>query len=83
MEDCVIQIFCVTYVIGRFGLALTEAKECRTPVVGYKNCSAVNELIVNGKMVFCEDGIDDLAEKLSVLMQNKNLRVEFGVNSHK
>lgn len=66
-----------------FSLALTEAMSVGLPVVGYKNCSSVNELIVNGKNGFlCEDGIDDLAEKLSVLMQNKNLRVRFGVNSH-
>lgn len=66
-----------------FSLALTEAMSVGLPVVGYKKCSSVNELIVNGKNGFlCEDGIDDLAEKLSVLMQNKNLRVRFGVNSH-
>ena len=66
-----------------FSLALTEAMSVGLPVVGYKNCSSVNALIVNGKNGFlCEDGIDDLAEKLSVLMQNKNLRVRFGVNSH-
>lgn len=62
-----------------FGLALTEAMSIGLPAVGYKNCSAVNELIVNGKNGFlCEDGVDDFAEKLAVLMSDQQLRVKMG-----
>lgn len=45
-------------------LALTEAMAAGLPVIGYKSCPSVNELIVDGVNGFlCEDGIDDFAEK--------------------
>ena len=36
-----------------FGLSLAEAMSMGLPAVGYKSCSAVNELIVDGKNGFC------------------------------
>lgn len=62
-----------------FGLGMAEAMSMGLPVIGYKNCSAVNELIrdgVNGYL--CDDGIDDFAQKLRLLMQNKSERVRMG-----
>lgn len=35
-----------------FGLSLAEAMSMGLPAVGYKSCSAVNELIVDGKNGF-------------------------------
>ena len=62
-----------------FGLALGEAMSMGLPAVGYKSCSAVNELIqdgVNGYL--CEEGPEDLAAKLDRLMGDRALRARMG-----
>lgn len=65
-----------------FGLALTEAMAAGLPAIGYKSCPSVNELIVDGVNGFlCEDGIDDFAEKLKILMQDAVLRKKMGQNA--
>jgi glycosyltransferase involved in cell wall biosynthesis len=66
-----------------FSLALTEAMSHGLPVIGYKNCSSVNELIqdgVNGYL--CEDGLEDFTAKLKRLMQDQTLRVKMGQAAH-
>ena len=64
-------------------LALTEAMAAGLPSIGYKSCPSVNELIINGYNGFlCEDGIDDFAEKLKILMQDAVLRKKMGENAH-
>lgn len=65
-----------------FGLALTEAMAAGLPAIGYKSCPAVNELIIDGYNGFlCEDGIDDFAEKLKILMKDAELRKKMGQNA--
>lgn len=62
-----------------FGLSLGEAMSMGLPAIGYKSCSAVNELIEEGKNGFlCEDGVDDFSEKLSKLMADVHLRIALG-----
>ena len=62
-----------------FGLALGEAMSMGLPAVGYKSCSAVNELIRDGVNGFlCEEGPGDLADKLDRLMGDRALRVRMG-----
>ena len=62
-----------------FGLALGEAMSMGLPAVGYKNCSAVNELIQDGVTGFlCEDGPEDLAAGLARLMEDRALRTRMG-----
>lgn len=62
-----------------FGLSLGEAMSMGLPAIGYKNCSAVNELIQDGINGFlCDDGVDDFADKLKTLMENQDLRVQMG-----
>ena len=62
-----------------FGLALGEAMSMGLPAVGYKSCSAVNELIQDGLNGFlCEEGPEDLAAKLDRLMGDRALRVRMG-----
>lgn len=52
------------------------------PAVGYKSCSAVNELIQNGKNGFlCNDGAEALRTNMEKLMDNKELRVMMGNNA--
>lgn len=63
-----------------FGMALGEAMSMGLPAIGYKNCSAVNELIEDGKNGYlCEDGVDDLASKMALLMKQRDMRVQFGM----
>lgn len=66
-----------------FGLALTEALATGLPAIGYKSCPAVNELIIDGYNGFlCDDGINDLADKLKILMSDAELRKKMGQNAH-
>lgn len=62
-----------------FGLAAAEAMGCALPVVA-SNCSALPELIDSGKGGFlCAVGdVDDFAEKINVLAEDKILRKEMG-----
>lgn len=65
-----------------FGLALGEAMSMGLPAVGYKNCSAVNELIKNGENGFlCDEGIVPFRCALRTLMEDSELRVLFGGNA--
>ena len=67
-----------------FGMALGEAMSMGLPAIGYKNCSAVNELIEDGKNGYlCEDGVKALQFALQKLMKNQSLRVQLGINAKK
>ena len=67
-----------------FGLALGEAMSMGLPAVGYKSCSAVNELIKDGENGYlCEDGIEPLRIALQKIMKNQNLRKKLGWNAKK
>ena len=62
-----------------FSLAHTEAMSMGLPMVGYKNCVSIAELIddgVNG--VLAVDGTEALAEKMAILMRDRNLRTKMG-----
>lgn len=63
-------------------LALTEAMAAGLPAIGYKSCPSVNELIIDGYNGFlCDDGIDDFADKLKILMSDAELRKKMGQNA--
>lgn len=67
-----------------FGMALGEAMSMGLPAIGYKNCSAVNELIEDGKNGYlCENGVKALQFALQKLMKNQSLRVQLGINAKK
>ena len=62
-----------------FPLAMTEAMNAGLPVIGYKFCAGVNELIedgVNGYL--CEDGVDAFVDALRKLMADQDLRIRMG-----
>ena len=62
-----------------FGMTAGEAMSAGLPVVAYKNCSAINELVQDGATGFlCDDGVEPLAEKMSLLMKNRELRIKMG-----
>lgn len=77
LQHC--DIFAFPSAYEGFGLALGEAMSMGLPAVGYKRCSAVNELIQDGVNGFlCEEGSEDLAAKLDLLMGNQALRARMG-----
>ena len=62
-----------------FSLAHTEAMSMGLPLVGYKSCVSVSELIRDGETGFlADDGADALAEKMAILMRDRDLRVHMG-----
>ena len=49
------------------------------PVIGYKNCPAVYELIKDGENGYlCEDGVNAFAQALDKLMSDEKLRKKMG-----
>lgn len=73
-------IFVIPSAYEGFSLALGEAMSMGLPTIGYKNCSAVNELIQDGENGYlCDDGVDDLAKKMAILMKNQTMRVQLGI----
>lgn len=62
-----------------FGLALGEAMSMGLPAVGYKSCSAVNELIKDGENGYlCDDGVEPLKIALQKIMKNQQIRMQMG-----
>lgn len=62
-----------------FGLTLAEAMSMGLYAIGYKNCAAVNELILDGENgLLSNDGALSLAEKMRLLTVNKELRCRMG-----
>ena len=62
-----------------FGLALGEAMSMGLPAVGYKSCSAVNELIKDGENGYlCDDGAEPLKIALQKIMKNQQIRMQMG-----
>ena len=62
-----------------FGLSLAEGMSMGLPAVGYQNCVAVNELIRDGENgLLADDGAEALAEKMAILMRDRDLRVRMG-----
>lgn len=66
-----------------FALSMAEGMSCGLPVVAYRSCSAVNEIVENGKDgLLVDDGIDPLAEGMAKLMDNRELRISMGKAAH-
>ena len=62
-----------------FGLALGEAMSMGLPAIGYRSCSAVNELIKDGENGYlCDDGVEPLRISMKRLMSSLSIRVSLG-----
>ena len=62
-----------------FGLSIAEGMSMGLPAVAYRSCAAVNELVQDGISGYlCEDGVQPLADRMKVLMENRDLRVKMG-----
>lgn len=66
-----------------WGLAVTEAMSAGLPIVAYKSCAGVNELVEDGYSgLLVDDGVEPLAAGLVELMANDTLRKTMGANAH-
>ena len=76
-------IFAFPSAFEGFGLALVEAMSSGLPCIGFRSASAVNEIILNNQNgILVDDGISALANGLSLLMNDENLRIQLGEYAH-
>lgn len=67
-----------------FGLTPAEAMSKGLPVIAYESCPAVNELVKDGVTGYLvKDGAAPLAEKMKLLMENRELRIKLGGQAHR
>ena len=66
-----------------FSLAIADAMSIGLPHIGFKDAHSVNEIIVDGHNGFLAEDVDEFAQKLKILMEDKELRIKFGANAHK
>lgn len=72
-------IFAFPSAFEGFGMALAEGMGVGLPSIGYKSCSAVNELILDGETgLLVDDGVEPFAKALDKLMGDKELRIKMG-----
>jgi glycosyltransferase involved in cell wall biosynthesis len=76
------QAFVIPSRYEAFGLVTTEAMSYGLPVIGFADCPGTNEIIIdglNGLLVEPgDDRVNSLAEALSTLLSNPELRQQFG-----
>ena len=65
-----------------FSLAIADAMAIGLPHVAFDYAFSVNEIVVNNHNGFLAKDVDDFAEKLKILMSDKNKRIEFGRNAN-
>lgn len=76
------KIFAFPSAFEGFSLAMTEAMSAGLPVIGYKSCTSVKDMVVhNFNGILCEDGIEDLSNALLTLVNNPNLQKIMGENA--
>lgn len=77
------EVFAFPSAFEGFGLALVEAMSAGLPCIGYKSATAVNEIIEDGENgILVNDGVDSLADGLSMLLRDSALRDRMGKYAH-
>lgn len=72
-------IFCMPSKNEGFPLALTEAMAAGIPVIGFKDCAGVNDIIVDGLNGYLiPRSLEELTKALKKLMDNRDLRQRMG-----
>ena len=62
-----------------FSLAHTEAMSMGLPLIGYRSCVSLSALVRDGENgLLAEDGVESLAEKMAILMRDRDLRARMG-----
>ncbi|MBR1648117.1 MAG: glycosyltransferase [Alphaproteobacteria bacterium] len=64
-----------------FGLGIADGQASGLPTLGFAEAPAVNELIIDGHNGFLASDMEDFADKLAILMKDKELRIKFGRNA--
>lgn len=64
-----------------FALTIADGQAAGLPTLGFASSPSVNELIIDGHNGLLAADLDDFAQKLALLMKNKNLRIEYGRNA--
>jgi glycosyltransferase involved in cell wall biosynthesis len=76
------QAFVISSRYEAFGLVTAEAMSYGLPVIGFADCPGTNEIIINGLNGILVEPDDDrvisLAQALSTLLSNQDLRQKFG-----
>ncbi len=76
------QAFVIPSRYEAFGLVTTEAMSYGLPVIGFADCPGTNEIIINGVNGLLvepgDDRVTSLAQALSTLLSNQDLRQQFG-----
>ena len=76
-------IFAFPSVQEGFGLAVCEAMSLGLPVAAYRECYPTGEIIINEENgLLAESGVTGLADCLTRLMSDKNLRQKLGKAAH-
>lgn len=76
-------IFCMPSMYEGFPISLGEAMSIGLPVIGIKECLAVNDLIKDKETgLLCHNNPEDIANKLKMLMSNVELRIKLGTAAH-
>ena len=53
------------------------------PVLAYRSCKTLAAIVKDKETgILCDDGIESLANKLSLLIENSELRCELGRKAH-
>lgn len=77
-------IFAFTSLYEGFGITLAEAMSIGMPVLGIKDCLAVKQLVKDGETgILCANNPEDIAKKLSLLMDSGEMREKLGVAAHR
>lgn len=75
-------IFCFPSAYEGFPLAMTEAMSSGLPVVGFKSCTAVVDLIDDGRTgVLVDDGAESFAKGMKILMDSREKREKMGAQA--
>lgn len=73
------KIFVFPSAFEGFSLAMTEAMSAGLPVIGYKSCPAVNEIVIDKQNgLLCDDGEISLSEAMLCLIKKPDLLYKMG-----
>lgn len=64
-----------------FGYGLADGLALGIPGIGFEYAASINELIKNNETGFLAKDVDDYAEKLALLMKDKQLRIKMGAKA--